>query len=208
MRKKVLFILLLILLDVLSLYYLFNIKVNEPYSYQNKHKPIIVLQQDLELYSIDNFDFSSYFNIFSFNDYTLNYHFTDEKLIVNIKTNLQEYAYEYSYHIIEPIVIEKEVIKEVYIDKPIQDEITIEDVEEEDSYIEQDNEDIIFDGYHDLTFDIGTDISTVINALTKDIITNVQVSIDYSSLNTSVEGCYPVYYYYSDMSQMINIYIK
>lgn len=196
-------------INIIGICYLFSIKVNKPYEYINTYKPIVLLQKELLLDDIDNFVFDNYFDVFTYVPYSVNYSFSDNELSLLIKTDFDEYYFSYSYKIKEPIIIEKEVIKEVYIEKNNNENNNesneINDTNEE--YHDNDDE-IVFKGYRDLTFKVDTDISDIVYALTKDIVCNVQVSLDYSSLNTSVEGCYPVNYYYEDMCQTVNIYIE
>ncbi|MBQ0036958.1 MAG: hypothetical protein KBT35_08605 [Firmicutes bacterium] len=208
MKKKVLFIMFLIVINTIGICYLLSIKINKPYQYIIATKPIVLLQKELVLDDIDNYVFDNYFDVFSFVSYSVNYSFSDDELSLLVKTDMDEYRFNYQYKIKEPIVIEKEVIKEVYIEQAHNESIdgnnTIDDVEEE--HVQE--EGIVFEGYRDLTFKVGTDISDIVYALTKDIVCNVQISIDYSSLNTSIEGCYPVNYYYEGMCQTVNIYIE
>ena len=182
MKKKVLFICFLILLISIAYKYLSLISNGiYTYKYVNNRKPVIILKNEIEIYDIDSFTFDYYFDVISYIDYSYKYEFNDSNIIITISNNNGSYDYVFPYKLKEKEVIE--VVKEVYIEKEIP-------IYSENNSTTDNN--IYFEGYHDIFCRVGTDISDIVYELTKDIVTNCQVSIDYSINVSACTYCFQI----------------
>ena len=113
-------------------------------------------------------------------------------------------ANNYLYRNIDLIinVIEKPQDKiEVYIDKPI--------------YIYEDNKetidtkpnDAVVSGIKDLKIAVNTSFEDFLEIISRDIKSDVNVMIDYTNVNLSVKGNYPIYYHTATDSYCANVSI-
>lgn len=202
MKRKVLFILLLLFLNLIGYLYLNNLIINKKtYKYHYLNNPLVINTQEVLLNSIDEFNFDNYFKVIYYDNYYLNSKLEENIIYVNLIINEKQYDYQFSYSLIEPEIIE--VIKEVIVEKEVVKEVETSNDYNYEVIVEED----YFDGYHDLTYQKGVDINEIVKDLMKDIKTNKQVSIDYAYLNPNSIGDYPVYYITKDEEICIFVHI-
>ena len=74
MKKLIILIILLVMLNIISFRYLRHISSNRiNYIFHTDSKPIIIPRKKIILDSIEEFKIDDYFNIYSHNDYLLDY---------------------------------------------------------------------------------------------------------------------------------------
>lgn len=181
MRKLTVTIFFLTILDIILMFYLKDI-INSKLFYEYKMDDLYFIYQkdDIRLNSIDDFIFDNYFYIQSFNTINYQYKFNEDTFELKINKDI----YHFNYSIIEPIIIEKTIYKDVEIEV----EKKYEECVEEYFFV---NNDYLF-------FDLGTDFDYVRNEILNNINTTYETRIDYSQLNTSHIGQYKVKYIADD----------
>lgn len=187
--------LLLIILNVsLCLYLRDLLLAKKTYEFINDHYPLIYQKKDIVLNDIEDFVFDDYFTILDFNDSSYTYRFLDDELLIKIKDNNLEFKFPYS--IIEPQIIEKEVIKyeTIYVENNSNNNQTAPN---NDVIIEEVNDTKIYYLQSHYSFNVGTDISTIISIISSDITCYDNVTVDYAYLNPYEVGVYSVYFYSS-----------
>ncbi len=108
-------------------------------------------------------------------------------------------------------VVAKEV-EVVTIEKVVTEYITIADsddkTDEKETVSQQEDTTPFFYGHHDISLPSGSSVSTLIQALSADVVTNVQVTIDYAEVDLSHTGTYKAYYYteIGSYSVLVTIY--
>lgn len=194
------FLIILICLDISLYRYLLNqINNKKAYVYENNDDVFVYQKRNLELDDINKFVFEDYFKILSFNDTKCKYDFDNDYLYIHINNN----DYKFKYHLIEPKTIEKVVYVKEESNITTKDEIVNENYDlsiEENSFFYVDNE------YFNYPLD--TDLQIIRNDLMNNIHSSYQVSIDYSTLNTSYFGQYSVFYLAEDKKIEIIIEIS
>lgn len=189
-------------------FYLFNylqhfLISRKAYDISFTDKPLIYQKKELLLDDSDSFDFNYYFDVLSINDYSFSYYFKDEKLYIKINNgSVYEYVFDY---LIKPVpVIEKEIIKEIYVNRnePISE--IPKEIKQENKPLTRNN--ITINNNH-FSFKQYTDISNIIAAISSNIVSNESITIDYSSLNPNVPGIYTVYIISSENTYSLTIEI-
>ena len=200
MKKYIIVIIALFAFIFFSYRYLRNsIDEKKTYIFTITSKPLIYCKKKLELEDTDSFEFDEFFNILSNNEYQYKYSFTDDNIMVSL--NNDRFVYPYVIKEKEKEIITEYVIKEVYVNTTIATQNTYQ--EQDTSYHSPEG---INDSYEyeaqylnltnsTLSFERGTDLSMIINAIQSSIETNMRISVDYSSLNPNDEGEYPVFIY-------------
>lgn len=110
----------------------------------------------------------------------------------------------------EIITVEKIVYQNDNQEKKTEnaDKRNPEEQKDEEVIIQEISEPDYFEGYHDIDLPVDSSVSFLAQALSKDIRTNMLVSIDYTNVNLSQIGIYEVYYY-TDLGKFtvfVNIY--
>ena len=194
MRKLLFISFLLIVCNIVSFQYLKLIySQKEAYVFSNTTEDFLLQKKELLFDSIDDFVFEDYFMIISSNDKNYRYSFEDEKL--RIALDHKQFTFDYS--IKEPVIetVEKIVYKEVIVERKEETPPTTPSVSTNTpiSYEEKEYEEAYFriSSSH-LTFAQGTSINEIIETISSQVDTNMQVSIDYSSLNPNQIGQYTV----------------
>ncbi|MBQ3295121.1 MAG: hypothetical protein IJH00_01360 [Erysipelotrichaceae bacterium] len=200
MKKTIPLIIILLIFIFLSYRYLkVSIDDKKTFIFRNDSKPLIYQKKELELEDPELFEFKDYFTILSNNEYQYKYAFDKENIIVSL--NNEKFLFPYRIKEKEKEIVTEYVIKEVYINTTSHNEINNTETvssthstegidqsyEYEAEYLNMQNS--------VLSFEKGTDISMIINAIQASIDTNIRISLDYSCLNPNDEGEYPVYIY-------------
>ena len=200
MKKTIPLIIILLIFIFLSYRYLkVSIDDKKTFIFRNDSKPLIYQKKELELEDPELFEFKDYFTILSNNEYQYKYAFDKENIIVSM--NNEKFLFPYRIKEKEKEIVTEYVIKEVYINTTSHNEINNTETvssthstegidqsyEYEAEYLNMQNS--------VLSFEKGTDISMIINAIQASIDTNIRISLDYSCLNPNDEGEYPVYIY-------------
>lgn len=200
MKKTIPLIIILLIFIFLSYRYLkVSIDDKKTFIFRNDSKPLIYQKKELELEDPELFEFKDYFTILSNNEYQYKYAFDEENIIVSL--NNEKFLFPYRIKEKEKEIVTEYVIKEVYINTTSHNEINNTETvssthstegidqsyEYEAEYLNMQN--------NVLSFEKGTDISMIINAIQASIDTNIRISLDYSCLNPNDEGEYPVYIY-------------
>ena len=208
------FIFLFLIIINLLLYFLLLKIDNDKQAYTPEKPAFFMPLQIKELEEIDkeNFHLEDYL-VFIGHDgayrYTLNESSLDLEITLNDGSK-DNYQYDLSYKkeaeplihtVYVPIERDNSLINDTYAnaDKEIKDEEP-ETIEEEDGTF-------TFSGYHDISLKLGSSIDDLRYALSKDIISDKALSIDYSEVNTNVLGVYTAYYLVDDTSYSVKVYI-
>ena len=202
MRKIIFLLFMLLILNALSFSYLYILNENRTvFSSFTYEKPLIIQNKELILDDIESFKLDDYFTILCNEQYSYKYEFNDESLIICL--NYECFYYDYSLRepeIIETI-IEKEVIKEVYINT-VNNQKT--EKEESDNSINNEHGDYEYENDYFILktdyccFPCDTDLNTIIQEIQNYVETNKRITVDYSQLNPSQNGYYSVYFITND----------
>lgn len=111
---------------------------------------------------------------------------------------------------VEIVTVEKVVTEYIAVSNNDNTETakTEEKIEESPSTTIDEDTTSYFYGYHDINLPSGSSVSELIKALSSDIVTNVQVTIDYAEVDLSYKGTYKAYYYteLGTFSVLVTIY--
>ncbi len=193
MYKLVFILLILLVTDIISFNYLTIINSDKTaYPFVPGSSNMIFQKKEIVLDDPSDFDFGTYFSMLGFKDTAFKYEFSKDHLIVDMDGK----RFLYDYRIKEPQIetVEKVVYKEVT--KVAEKENSHTSI----SVSENEKEGFVYEeSYFRLHkesagFEKGTDISEIILFLKDEADTNMQVTIDYSSLNPNQIGQYTVYF--------------
>ena len=201
MKKLLLTVIILILMNIFAFYYL-NILINNKKSLDISinNDPIIYLNSDIELDNIEDFKFNDYFITLKNNKYT----YSLNKDNISIFHNNKEISFPITIIEKEEIQEEKENIKPITNvitqNKPIQEPTPIEPIntytptynEHIDTYVPP-SSDYLNISNTSYLFNKGEDINNIIAHIQSSIDSSSAYSIDYFSLNPNIEGTYIVY---------------
>ena len=202
MFKYVLAIIVLLVTDLISYNYLMVIASDRyPYRFSPNGEALIFQKKPIILNDTKDFDFDTYFSILSFKDTAYRYEFIDDLLVIDLENR----KYRFSYTIIEPIIetVEKVVYKEVYIKETVQESVSEE--KEEGPQMEEEYFRLRKDHIY---FQKGEDISSIIPVLKDLVDTNMQVTIDYSSLDPNRNGQYSVFFITKEGRTQLTVEIR
>ncbi len=204
--RRLLFIIILLCLSIYTSYryLLFTLKSRVAFHFAPCEQAFLLQKKDIVLDDRKDFVLQEYFDILCNSDISYRYQFEENHLFIYLKGK----KFAYPYQIKEPKIetVEKTIYKEVVKEVPVylgntnteSDETTYESYPEED-YFHLRND------Y--LSFPIDSDLSVIIEAISSDIDTNMQVSIDYSLLNPNQIGQYPIQIHTSDQDYVISVEI-
>ena len=204
--RRLLFIIILLCLSIYTSYryLLFTLKSRVAFHFAPCEQAFLLQKKDIVLDDQKDFVLQEYFDILCNSDISYRYQFEENYLFIYLKGK----KFAYPYQIKEPKIetVEKTIYKEVVKEVPVylgntnteSDETTYESYPEED-YFHLRND------Y--LSFPIDSDLSVIIEAISSDIDTNMQVSIDYSLLNPNQIGQYPIQIHTSDQDYVISVEI-
>lgn len=201
MKKLLLTVIILILMNIFAFYYL-NILLDNKKSLDISinNDPIIYLNSDIELENIKDFKFNDYFIILKNKKYT----YSLNKDNISIFQNNKEISFPITIIEKEEIQEEKENIKiinnVITQNKPIQEPTPIEPIntytptynEQIDTYVPS-SSDYLNISNTSYSFNKGEDINNIIAHIQSSIDSTSAYSIDYFSLNPNIEGTYIVY---------------
>ena len=199
-KKIILIIILLILLFILNKYYLTEENLSKKLKIKYDIIPLIVLNSDSFETTVDEMVLSRYlYNVYCFDKYYINseleYSFCNEGInIINIEvrnkagTSNRDVAINVKAKPVEYI----EIIKEVEVIKEVNNYIT------ESNSPSSQNTQVEITGIKDIRVLKDCDINELSYLLSKDIIADGNVSIDFTDINLSKCGDYKAYYYYKD----------
>ena len=198
MKKYLFLIVTLVFIIIFSYRYLQrSIDSKKTFVFRISSKPLLFNKRQLELDDPETFDFDEYFTILSNDKYQYKYEFTDSNLVISL--NNSRYIYPYAIKEKEIEIITEYVIQEVYIDshQPSgheEDNVLPSIHSSEGINLSYDYESEYLNIINDvLSFETGTDLSTIIGAIQASIETDVRISVDYSALNPNSPGNYNVY---------------
>lgn len=211
MKKFLIAIIVLSAFILFSYRYLRNsIDQKKTFIFTITSKPLIYCKRKLEIEDKDIFEFNDFFTILSNSDYQFKYSFVEESILVSL--NNEKFSYPYKIKEKEKEIVTEYVIKEVYINNSnvINSEHDQGSSYHSTEWINNSNE--YETGYLNLlnstlSFETGTDLSTIINAIQNSIETNLRISVDYSLLNPNDPGDYPVNIYSESENHQIIIKI-
>lgn len=204
--RRLLFIIILLCLSIYTSYryLLLTLKSRVAFHFVPCEQAFLLQKKDIVLDDQKDFVLQEYFDILCNSDISYRYQFEENYLFIYLKGK----KFAYPYQIKEPKIetVEKTIYKEVVKEVPVylgntnteSDETTYESYPEED-YFHLRND------Y--LSFPIDSDLSVIIEAISSDIDTNMQVSIDYSLLNPNQIGQYPIQIHTSDQDYVISVEI-
>lgn len=188
MFKKIILVIILTILDILAYIYLDNSILNlKSYEYKYSNKPLIYLNKKIELYDINDFVFEDYFEVLDFNNNSYKYYIDSDNKQIIIKLKDYDDVYYYNYEIIEPEIVTEYIRETIYVDNN-----EYSDYEDNHIYYSCD--------YYE--FELGTDISCIIQTVQDDIESYTNVTCDYSCLNPYILGTYDIYFY-NDFEKVI-----
>ena len=204
--RRLLFIIILLCLSIYTSYryLLFTLKSRVAFHFVPCEQAFLLQKKDIVLDDQKDFVLQEYFDILCNSDISYRYQFEENYLFIYLKGKKFAYPYQIKEPKIETVekTIYKEVVKEVQVylgnTNTESDETTYESYPEED-YFHLRND------Y--LNFPIDSDLSVIIEAISSDIDTNMQVSIDYSLLNPNQIGQYPIQIHTSDHDYVISVEI-
>ena len=188
MYKYVITILLLALLDISLFYYLSDInQKKKTLNYSIIDDVFLIQTKEIELNSIEEFNFNNYFKLISLIESNYKYEYDDSYVYITINRNINKFSFKYS--LIKPEIIEKIVyVNSDNSDNKIQENSNqLYDVFYEESdyfYVDSDY----------FSFPLETSLDEIRTILSSNINTTYQTSIDYSRLNVSQIGQYSVFY--------------
>ncbi len=204
--RRLLFIIILLCLSIYTSYryLLLTLKSRVAFHFVPCEQAFLLQKKDIVLDDQKDFVLQEYFDILCNSDISYRYQFEENYLFIYLKGK----KFAYPYQIKEPKIetVEKTIYKEVVKEVPVylgntnteSDETTYESYPEED-YFHLRND------Y--LSFPIDSDLSVIIEAISSDIDTNMQVSIDYSLLNPNQIGQYPIQIHTSNQDYVISVEI-
>lgn len=201
MKKLLLTVIILILMNIFAFYYL-NILLDNKKSLDISinNDPIIYLNSAIELENIEDFKFNDYFITLKNDKYT----YSLNKDNISIFQNNKEISFPITIIEKEEIQEEKENIKPINNvitqNKPIQEPTPIEPIntytpkynEHINTYVSPSN-DYLNISNTSYSFNKGEDINNIIAHIQSSIDSSSAYSIDYFSLNPNIEGTYIVY---------------
>ena len=193
MYKLIFVFFILLVTDIISFNYLTIINADRTaYPFDPRSSNMIFQKKEIILDDPSDFDFDTYFSLLGFNDTAFKYEFSNDHLIVDMEGK----RFFYDYLIREPQIetVEKIVYKEVVreIKKENDNEsVSVSEAEKEGYTYEESYFRLHRDG---AGFEKGTEISEIILFLKDQADTNMQVTIDYSSLNPNQIGHYTDYF--------------
>lgn len=193
MYKLIFVFLILLVTDIISFNYLTIINADKTaYPFSPGSNNMIFQKKEIVLDDPSDFEFNTYFSMLGFKDTAFKYEFSKDHLIVNVDGKRFLYDYEIKEPQIETVekVVYKEVVKEAGKESShgsaSVSESEIEGYMYEESYFRLHRE--------SAGFEKGTEISEIILFLKDQADTNMQVTIDYSSLNPNQIGQYMIYF--------------
>ena len=129
--NKLRILIFFIILDIFLIIYYLNISKNNLfYIYKNDIKPIVLLNKELNIYKDD--DLNRYFNIYSFNDFNIDYKINKENIILKVNDN--NYSFSFNY------INNKEYLISLYLDNKLYTLKTNELIKNKEIIINKDSD--------------------------------------------------------------------
>ena len=200
MRKLLFSIGLLIFLNIISYLYLLEIvQGQETFVFKPEQSAFIIQKKDIILDDTADFEFDDYFLICSFANYLYRYEFTQDYL--KIRLDGKDYFYPYKISEKEVEVVEKVVVKEVYVQtsSPVQETGQVDEDDYEENYF------VLLKDH--CRFEAGSDMSDIISTIQSCVSTNMRTTVDYSQLNPNQIGYYSVFFITDEQKYEISIEI-
>lgn len=201
---KKLFVFLIFVVCCSSIY-LYKVIDEKNYYTLPSHDDFFIIQiKDLEEIDKNTFNINNYFKIISIESYSLRYEFIDDILkITIISTNKKEDVFEFKVSFMAEKIVERIIYKEKEI--PIHNEGFNEDrAIPNDSRIKTFDE-FYFEGYKDIAIPLNSSLEELVYQLSKDIVSNANVTIYYADVNLSKTGTYTVTYFVNERTYQINV---
>lgn len=209
MKKLFIFLIVLIMLNILSIHYLKDTLDNKKaYKYEFNNDCFVIPVKDIELYDEEDFEVDDYFLFAGTAQPLYSFTFSDD-LVLDVDGK----NHHFDYHIKEKEIVEQIVYQEkpVYITRYVENNATHTDYS---SNANQKNETNIKteESYFrlkksSLSYPFEYDLNKIINDFYGCFDSNISVIIDYSLLNPSIPGEYPVYFIYGDSSSTLVVNI-
>lgn len=179
MKKLLIISISLLCLNISAYYYLKYLLNNiKPFEYKFSNNVYLYQIKDIEIENINDFVFSDYFKLNSFNKNSYKYKFDEEYIYITLDNSK---TCQFVYTIKKPQIIEKVIYKEV--------ENNNNGIDYEDNY-----ENYMYIDNNVLEFSLNTSLDDIRQILKNNIHTTYETTIDYSRLNTSSIGDYIVTY--------------
>ncbi len=199
---KIIIILFLILSIICSYDYLQTcLKQRQPLPFHPGSNALLIQKKEIILNEQKDFDFNDYFTVLAFQEYPCSYEFTEDTVAITL--DKQTYEYPYRIRKKEKEIVEVTVYKEVYHENTAPFEnlptVSAQEIRHEEHYLH----------LHRTSFSypVNTEISQIIGDLSSCFDSNANVMIDFSQLNSSANGSYPVYFRYDDEQKEIIVHI-
>ena len=178
-------------------------------SFETGSKALLLHKKEIILNDRNDFLFDDYFTLLTFREEDVDY-FMDEDTITIL---LDDREYVYPYQIREKETVEMVVYKEIFYeekkdDKPKEQPVeTPQQPQTVQSYSNETQEHYLILHKTSVSYPLNTDISEIISDLSSCFESNANVLIDFSMLNCSATGSYPVYFNYDDQQKEIIVSI-
>ena len=201
MKKLFLIIMFLVVLICFSFVYLKYIQKNRhPFLFEEGNTSFLYQKNEILLNNKEDFVFDDFFSFIGNHRDDYRYSFKDENIIISI----DEQTFTFPYQIREPQkeIIEKIVIKEVYKEKAEN-----HSGNRTDSHRQETSREYFNVKNSHLTFNEGTDLSTIIKHISDAVESSEKILIDYSILNPNEKGIYAVYLSSGNHSAAITVEI-
>ncbi len=204
--RRLLFIIILLCLSIYTSYryLLFTLKSRVAFHFVPCEQASLLQKKDIVLDDRKDFVLQEYFDILCNSNTSYRYQFEEGHLIIYLKGK----KFSYPYQIKEPKIetVEKTIYKEVVKEVPVY--IGNQNTESDETIYESYPEEDYFHLRNDyLSFPKDSDLSVIIEAISSDIDTNMQASIDYSLLNPNQIGQYPIQIHTFDQDYVISVEI-
>ena len=212
--KKCIVIILLIACIFYSHAYLKKCIISKKaFAFVSDSAALLLKKKDIVLNDKEDFVFDDYFEILAFHQEPYQYQITADEVLVFF----DQKKYEYPYRIREKEVIEIEVpvyqivYRDIYHEtenpsKP-QTATAVSVKDEKETKLSVSEEHYLHLHSSSRSYPVNTNIDRIISDLYSSFDSNVAVMIDFSHLNSSACGSYPVYFLYDDKQQEMTVNI-
>ena len=200
---KVITIVILSILIMISYAYLqFCIDQKRVLLFHEDTKALLLQKKEILLNDIDEFVFDDYFTVLDSDHVPVSYEINDDT--ISIQLNGAYYEYPYTIREKEKEIVEITVYKEIYHESTPDPNTTVQNAQTPSSVS---NEHYLNLYKNSLSYPLNTKIDKIISDLSSCFESNANVMIDFSHLNCSANGSYPVYFRYDDKQKEIIVHI-
>ncbi len=174
--------------------------------FTSSNDALILQKKEIILDAKEDFIFEDYFTLLDFNKTACNYTLDEEN--VTIYLNGLTYQYPYFIRKKEKEIVEVTVYKEIYHDSQSpQTSVLTDDIHDANEHNSSSSESYLHLNRNSFSYPVDTDLNKIISDLSSCFSSNVDVLIDFSRLNCSAIGTYPVYFNYDEKQQEVIVNI-